>query len=128
MRIIVSTEKGGLNDRVNQAFGRAPTFTLVDVENDQIASVQVVVNPGYSQSRGAGVTAAQFCIDRGVEVVISGHFGPNSAAVLQAAGIKLISAPPTLTVEEAVRAFLSGELTTAVFRPGGGHGKGRGGW
>ncbi|WP_297090194.1 NifB/NifX family molybdenum-iron cluster-binding protein [Thermococcus sp.] len=128
MRIIVSTEKGGLNDRVNQAFGRAPTFTLVDVENDQIASVQVVVNPGYSQSRGAGVTAAQFCIDRGVEVVISGHFGPNSAAVLQAAGIKLISAPPTLTVEEAVRAFLSGELTTAVFRSGGGHGKGRGGW
>lgn len=128
MRIIVSTEKGGLNDRVNPAFGRALTFTLVEVDDGHITNVQVVENPGHNQSRGAGVTAAQFCIDRGVEVVISGHFGPNSAAVLQAAGIKLISAPPTLTVEAAVRAFLSGELTTAVFRSGGGHGKGRGGW
>ncbi|WP_258084121.1 NifB/NifX family molybdenum-iron cluster-binding protein [Thermococcus thermotolerans] len=123
MRIIVSTERGGLDDRVNPAFGRAPTFTLVGVDDGHITKVQVVENPGYNQSRGAGVTAAQFCIDRGVDVVISGHFGPNSAAVLQAAGIKVTSASPTMTVEEAVKAFLRGELTTAVFRSGGGHGR-----
>ncbi len=55
MRIIVSTVTGGLDDRVNPAFGRTPTFTIVDVENGEIVNVQVVPNPpGYSQPRGAG--------------------------------------------------------------------------
>ncbi|AMQ17917.1 NifB/NifX family molybdenum-iron cluster-binding protein [Thermococcus peptonophilus] len=126
MRIIVSTITGGLDDRVNPAFGRTPTFTIVDVENGEIVNVQVVPNPGYSQPRGAGVTAAQFVIDQGADVVISSQFGPNSSGVLQAAGIKMVSAPATMTVREAVEAFLRGELTTAVFGPEGGMGPGMG--
>ncbi|NJE04794.1 dinitrogenase iron-molybdenum cofactor [Thermococcus sp. M36] len=138
MRIIVSTINGGLDDRVNPAFGRTPTFTIVDVENGQITNVQVLPNPGYSQPRGAGVTAAQFTIDQGAEVIISGQFGPNSSGVLQAAGIRMVSAPANMTVREAVEAFLRGELTGAVIGPegggmgrgygrGGGMGRGRGG-
>ncbi len=126
MRIVVSTVSGGLDDRVNPAFGRTPTFTVVDVENGEIVNVQVVPNPGYSQPRGAGVTAAQFVIDQGADVVISGQFGPNSSQVLQAAGIRMHSAPPTMTVKEAVDALLRGELGPAVFGPEGGMGGGRG--
>ncbi|ANF21796.1 NifB/NifX family molybdenum-iron cluster-binding protein [Thermococcus piezophilus] len=137
MRIVISTINGGLDDRVNQAFGRTPSFTIVDVENGEITNVQVVQNPGYSQPRGAGVIAAQFCIDQGAEVVIAGQFGPNSYNVLQAAGIRMVSAPPTMTVKEAVEAFFRGELQGAVMgREGGGMGRGmgrgmghgRGGW
>ncbi|NJE85857.1 dinitrogenase iron-molybdenum cofactor [Thermococcus sp. CX2] len=137
MRIVISTINGGLDDRVNQAFGRTPAFTIVDVENGEITNVQVVQNPGYNQPRGAGVTAAQFCIDQGAEVVIAGQFGPNSYNVLQAAGIRMASAPSTMTVKEAVEAFLRGELQGAVMgREGGGMGRGmgrgmghgRGGW
>ena len=126
-RIIVSTVTGGIDDRVNPAFGRTPTFTMVDVENGEIVNVQVVQNPGYSQPRGAGVTAAQFCIDQGADAVIAGQFGPNSSGVLQAAGIRMVSAPATMTVKEAVEAFLRGELSGAVFGPeGGGMGRGMG--
>ncbi|CAB49679.1 NifB/NifX family molybdenum-iron cluster-binding protein [Pyrococcus abyssi] len=126
MRFIVATINGGLDDRVNQAFGRTPTFTIVDVdENGNIVNVQVVPNPGYSQPRGAGVTAAQFCIDQGADVVIAGQFGPNSYGVLQAAGMKFVSAPPTMTVKEAIEAYLRGELTQAIMGQGGG-GRGRG--
>ncbi|NJE01441.1 NifB/NifX family molybdenum-iron cluster-binding protein [Thermococcus sp. JdF3] len=126
MRIIVSTVNGGLDDRVNPAFGRTPTFTIVDVGNGGITNAHVVQNPGYSQPRGAGVTAAQFCIDQGANVVIAGQFGPNSSGVLQAAGIRMVSAPATMTVREAVEAFLRGELTQAVFGPEGGAGPGAG--
>ena len=131
MRIIVSTVNGGLDDRVNPAFGRTPTFTIVDVENGTITSVQVLPNPGYSQPRGAGVTAAQFAIDQGAEVVIAGQFGPNSSGVLQAAGIRMVSAPANMTVREAVEAFLRGELSGPVMGPegggmGGGYGAGYG--
>jgi len=131
MRIVVSTINGGLDDRVNQAFGRTPTFTIVDVENGEIVNVQVVPNPGYSQPRGAGVAAAQFVIDQGADAVIAGQFGPNSYGVLQAAGIKMYSAPPTMTVREAVEALLRGELQPGIqggagMGPGGGMGRGMG--
>ncbi|HIH72402.1 MAG: hypothetical protein PWP49_1641 [Thermococcaceae archaeon] len=127
MRIAVATVEGGLDDFVNQHFGRTPTFTIVDVENGEVKNVKVVPNPGASAPRGAGVQAAQFCIDEGVDVVIAGQFGPNSAQVLQASGIKFVSAPPTMRVEDAVRAFLRGELTQAVLgAEGGGMGRGHG--
>ncbi|WP_087035428.1 NifB/NifX family molybdenum-iron cluster-binding protein [Thermococcus litoralis] len=124
MRIAVATVNGGLDEFVNQHFGRTPTFTIVDIEGGEIKNVRVVPNPGASAPRGAGVQAAQFCINEGVDVVIAGQFGPNSAQVLEASGIKFVSALPTMRVEEAVRAFMRGELTQAVFRSEGG-GKGR---
>ena len=126
MRIVVATVRGGLEDFVNQAFGRTPTFTIVDVEDGEIKNVRVVPNPSASAPRGAGVQAAQFCIDEGANAVISGQFGPNSSQVLQASGIRFVSAPPTMRVEEAIRAFLRGELTQAIFGPEGGAGMGRG--
>lgn len=122
MRIAVATVNGGLDDFVNQHFGRTPTFTIVEIEDGEIKSVKVVPNPGASAPRGAGVQAAQFCINEGADVVIAGQFGPNSAQVLQASGIKFVSAPPTMRVEEAVRAFLRGELTQAIFGSEGGGG------
>ena len=120
MRIIMSTVNGGLDDRVNPAFGRTPTFTVVDVENGEITNVQVLPNPGYSQPRGAGVTAAQFAIDQRADVVIAGQFGPNSYGALQASGIRMVSAPTNITVREAVEAFLRGELSGLVTGPEGG--------
>ncbi|ALV62390.1 hypothetical protein ADU37_CDS06910 [Thermococcus sp. 2319x1] len=106
MRVAVATITGGLEDFVNQHFGRTPTFTIADVEDGEIKSVRVVPNPGASAQRGAGVQAAQFCIDEGVDVVIAGQLGPTSSQVLQKSGIKFVSAPPTMKVEEAIRAFL----------------------
>jgi len=135
MRIVVSTVKGGLDDMVNPSFGRTPTFTVVDVENGAIVNVQVVPNPGYNQARGAGVTASQFAIDQGADAVVSGSFGPNSYGVLQAAGIRMYSAPSTMTVREAVEALLRGELQPGIqggaggapgMGYGGGMGQGRG--
>ncbi|AHF80473.1 NifB/NifX family molybdenum-iron cluster-binding protein [Thermococcus paralvinellae] len=128
MRFIIATRKGGLDDFVTQSFGRASTFTIVDVdENGNIINVQVVQNPAYTAPKGAGIQAAQLCINEGVDIVIAGQFGPNSSQVLQAAGIKFVSAPPTMTVEQAVQAYLRGELTQPILgAEGGGRGRGKG--
>ena len=51
--------------------------------------IEFVDNPGNSQSRGAGMSAAQFVVDQGVANVISGNIGPNAKNVLINAGIKI---------------------------------------
>ncbi|AIF69700.1 hypothetical protein PAP_06515 [Palaeococcus pacificus DY20341] len=111
MHIVVATTRGGLDDFVSQHFGRAQTFTVVDVdESGNITDVRVVPNPAHSAPRAAGIQAAQFCIDNGANAVIAGTFGPNASQVLQTAGIKFISVPPMMTVEQAIKTFLHEEL------------------
>jgi len=126
MRVLIPTTRGGLDDAVAGMFARAPTFTIIEVSPEGIVDVKVVPNPGASAPRGAGVTAAQFCIDNGVEAVIAPQFGPNAYGALQAAGIKLYQVAPGTPVREAVEALIGGGLPPATVGPEGGGGGGYG--
>ncbi len=109
MRIAVSTTSGGLDDRVSEVFGRAVSFTIVDVEDGEIKNVEVVRNDFAVRGGGAGIAVSQFLADKGVEVVLTGNVGPNALSVLQSAGIKVYRAGG-MKVKEAVEKFLKGEL------------------
>ncbi len=108
-KIAFVTDKGGLDDRIYERFGRAPTFTIVEVgDNGEILSIKVVENPGFKAGSGAGIKAVQKLIDEGVEIVIGPNPGPNAYLALQQAGIKSISMLG-VTVREALERFLSGK-------------------
>ncbi len=109
MRIAVSTTNGGLEDKVSEVFGRAVSFTIVDVENGEIKNVEVVRNDYAVRGGGAGIAVSQFLADKGVEVVLTGNVGPNALSVLNSAGIKVYRAGG-MKVREAVEKFLKGEL------------------
>ena len=55
IRIAIAT-KGykGLEDTVSNVFGKAKTFTVVNVENGQISNVRVVDNPAAACNQGSG--------------------------------------------------------------------------
>jgi predicted Fe-Mo cluster-binding NifX family protein len=130
VKILVATTKGGLEDQVCPTFGRAPTFTVVEVEDGRIGSVEVVPNPAASAAGGAGIQAAQWAANSGAKAVIAGNYGPNAAGVLAQAGVEMLSISG-LTVREAVERYLKGELAPfsagAMAAPGFGPGMGRGG-
>ena len=109
MKIAVSTTSGGLDDKVSEVFGRAVSFTIVDVENGDIKSVEVVRNDYAVRGGGAGIAVSQFLANKGVKVVLTGNVGPNALSVLNSAGIKVYRASG-LKVSEAVEKFLKGEL------------------
>ena len=49
LRIAVATnEKKGLNDVVSKVFGRAQTFTIINVEDKNITGVKIVENSAAS--------------------------------------------------------------------------------
>ena len=109
MMIAASTIKGGIDDVVTEVFGRAPTFTLVEIEEGKIVSVDVVYNKGLKQTRGAGIAAVQFLVSKNVNALFTGRVGPNAFSALKAASIKLYRAAG-LKVGEAVLKYLNGEL------------------
>jgi len=103
-RIAVATNGDeGLEDVVSNVFGRANTFTIVDVLDDEIKGINVVENPGRSYKYGAGPIVAKMLVDRGVNFALAYVLGFGAAGLLTQHNIKHVSIKPNTKVEEALR-------------------------
>jgi predicted Fe-Mo cluster-binding NifX family protein len=105
-------------------------MVLVDTDTMEYETLS---NPAISAAGGAGIQAAQFLANHGVEALVTGNVGPNAFQVFSAADIPvyLYSGP---SVRQAVDAFVKGELSPASgpsarshtgIGGGRGHGQGR---
>ena len=117
-RIAVASQGiGGLEDYVSPVFARCNSFTIVEIENGSIREVTTINNPSKLSPSGAGIQAAQFVASTGSRVVIAGNFGPNALTALSYMGIKPVTSPYGLKVEEAVRRYVEGSLQTLGIGP-----------
>ncbi len=107
LRIAFATNRGGLEDIIADRFGRAPTFTIIDVDETtgNIINVRVTENPGSIAGSGAGIRAVQKLIDEKIDIVVAPSPGPNAFMALQQSGIKLYIMPG-LSVKEALERVL----------------------
>ena len=131
MKIAVSATTDNLDSMVDARFGRCPYFLIVKVEGTEIKGHEAIKNPSVNAMGGAGIQAAQFVANKGVEVVITGNIGPNAFNVLSQIGIKILTGVGGISVKDAVQKYLKGEIKetktpTIGFRPGRGMGLGRG--
>ncbi|RLG44209.1 MAG: dinitrogenase iron-molybdenum cofactor biosynthesis protein [Thermoproteota archaeon] len=100
---IASNSKGGLEDVVASRFGRAPTFTIIELDDKgNIINVKVIENPGVNAPGGAGVKAVQALINEGVDIAVGPSFGPNAKAILDEMNIKAITIPAGTKISEAI--------------------------
>ena len=104
---IVPNDKG-LNDLMDDRFGRAEAFLVVDGDTGQ--AVETIDNASVHASHGAGTGAANVLKSAGVGAVISGRFGPKAFDALRALGIEAWVAPPGITASEALRLLEDGVL------------------
>jgi len=101
MKIAVSATGGSSNARVEERFGRAPYFVIVDSDTMRFG---LVSNPSVSATHGAGPKTAGLIAERGAEVVLTGRVGPNARLALEAVGIEIVEGAGG-TVREAVEAY-----------------------
>ncbi|MGP3667555.1 MAG: NifB/NifX family molybdenum-iron cluster-binding protein [Candidatus Bathyarchaeota archaeon] len=107
-RVAVSTKGyGGLEDFVSEVFGRAKTFTLVEVENGQVRGVQVVDNPAASYDYGCGPVVVKMLADFKVDLVLAAELGPGVLRLLERYRIKSVLVKPNMKVVDAIKEFLS---------------------
>lgn len=107
MRIAITTTGKYLDSEVDPRFGRARYIIILD---DDGTIVETVDNAqGANALSGAGIQAGKLLADRKVDVLITGHCGPNAFRTLQAAGIKVV-VEQSGTVKEALERFQSGKV------------------
>ncbi len=124
-RLVVATGQGGLADQVSSVFGRAPTFTLVELQDGKVTDASVLPNPHKDAPSGAGIQAAQLMAGKAPRAVLAGNFGPNVSGVLSQAGVDMVPVSG-MTVGDAVDAYLAGTLSASA-GPSGETGSGPGG-
>jgi predicted Fe-Mo cluster-binding NifX family protein len=109
MKIAVTSVGKTLDSEVDQRFGRAAYFIIIDTE---VMDFNVIENESVAAGGGAGISSAKAVIDDGAEAVLTGNCGPNAQRTLSAAGVRLYTGV-TGKVAEAVELFKDGKLTEA---------------
>ncbi|MEW5961461.1 MAG: NifB/NifX family molybdenum-iron cluster-binding protein [Chloroflexota bacterium] len=108
IRIALSTLDGnGLNSAVSEHFGRCAYFTLVEIEDNEIKSVQAIANP-YAHNHGPGQIPA-FIKEQGATVMLAGGMGHRAVGFFEQFGIEAVTGARG-TVHQAVQAYLDGQL------------------
>jgi len=112
-RIAISIRRRGhgLSTSMDDRFGRAEAFLVVERENGE--AVETIDNASVNAAHGAGTGAANMLKSAGVGAVISGRFGPKAFDALRALEIEAWVAPPGITAGEALRLLEGGGLERA---------------
>jgi predicted Fe-Mo cluster-binding NifX family protein len=120
---IPSQAPGGLNADLGAHFGHCDLYTLVTVENDAVATVQVIPNVPHQQ--GGCMAPVQHLAANGVKQLIAGGMGLRPLMGFNQAGIQVYYGGGARTVGEAVEFMLAGKLPefTQEHTCGGGGGQ-----
>jgi len=110
MKIAITSTGKTLDSQVDQRFGRAAYFLVVESETMDFSLIE---NKSGAAAAGAGISSAKGVVDAGAEVVLTGNCGPNAERTLSAAGVKLYTGV-TGTVAQAIELFKSAKLTEAA--------------
>lgn len=106
MKIAVSAKGNTMESEMDQRFGRAASFIIVDA---QTMEYEAIDNTSAASSGGAGISAAQLVAEKDAEAVITGNVGPNAMNVLKAANIAIYKGSAA-SVKENVEQFNKGTL------------------
>ena len=98
---------GGNAAMISDHFGHADTFTIAALEGGE-AAVEVMGNTGHANG-GCGAVV-KVLADRGVRIVVARGMGPGPLRLFAQAGIMVLHAGTTGTVDDALSALKTGQL------------------
>ncbi len=107
MRVAVSSKGPDAGSPVDERFGRAGWFVIVDTSTGQTKAIDN--SEGAGASSGAGVRSVQAVVDQGAECVLTGQCGPKALRALHTAGVKVFTDVDG-TVQDAIERLKAGHL------------------
>ncbi|MBC7110505.1 MAG: NifB/NifX family molybdenum-iron cluster-binding protein [Archaeoglobi archaeon] len=97
----------GLEEEISQHFGRAPTFTIVDLESNEVEII-----PNMSEHMGGTGKPPEHLAKLGVSAVIVSGIGPRAIEMFRSFGIEVYSGASG-RVKDAIELFKRGLLQRA---------------
>ena len=108
LRIVVPTVNNkGLQDEVAEVFARAPTFTIVELFNDEIKKVQVEPNKAEKIKHGAGPIVARELTQKNIDYIVTSDLGPGATSLLNMEDVKIIKVQKNVKVYDAIEKILN---------------------
>ena len=116
MKIAISTD----GEYVSPHFGRCPSFTIIEIEDEKLLKREIINNPGHSPG-----FLPQFLSERGIKYLIAGGVGRRATGVFREMGIETIVGV-TGKIDDVIDKILKGELEggESLCKPGRGRGYG----
>lgn len=109
MKVCIPTMgRSGMDDIVSEHFGRAPTFTLIDSETDE---VKIIDN--RSEHMGGMGKPPEHLAKEGVEVMLCSGLGPRAISMFENFGIEVLVGASG-TVRDTLRMWQEGHLQMAT--------------
>lgn len=100
-----SSQPGGLDAALSPHFGHCDVFTLIEFQEDQVQSVELIPNGGHEQG---GCMAPVMLLKRaGAEALVAGGMGMRPLAGFQQVGIDVYFSEGASTVKDAVSLILA---------------------
>ncbi len=105
MVIAITSTGNTLDSKVSEKFGRCSYFLIIDPDTMKFEAIQ---NYAEQMQGGAGPKAAEFIINKGVSVLLTGHVGDKAGEALKRGNIKIYDQlTEKLSVKEALNNYLS---------------------
>ena len=110
MKIAISASGPNLDAEVDPRFGRCQYFIIAEPETMEFEAIN---NSSASAAGGAGISAAQSIVDKGVVAVLTGNCGPNAHQVLVSAGIPIITGVSG-KIEDVIKDYRAGNYEASA--------------
>ena len=110
MRIAITATGKDVDSQVDPRFGRAQFILILDESGTIVEALDNSQN--LNAMKGAGIQAGKVLSDKKVDVLMTGHCGPNAFKALNAARIKVV-VEQSGTVKEALDRFNRNEVKFA---------------
>jgi predicted Fe-Mo cluster-binding NifX family protein len=108
MKVAIPTDsKGGLSDTVFNHFGMAPTYTVIEINENKVGNVEVIEN--NSDHFGGSESPVELLLKKNVGIVICSNLGPRAMEVLNCQGFDLFFTKRE-KVQDVIEKFIKGEL------------------
>lgn len=114
--IAVPVKDKGENPQIDERFGRASIFCLINEEGKW----RFIDSDSNSSPSGAGVKTVQMLANEGLSVVISPEVGPKAMDVIEKLDIKVFNTGSAGTLKEALTLYNEHKLVERKTGPAAG--------
>lgn len=96
-KVLITCKEPDIETNLSECFGKSEYFCIYDSVRKKYDFFE---NPANKKAKHKGRVTIKYCIDNGINTIISGDFGPVAKTLLEEKDIQLVIFRKNITVKE----------------------------